>query len=530
MPLAAAGLGGAFPWDNPAGSSEEGAGWAAGWTLPSAPAPLPPPPPPSWFPKTPPSASWAALPQQITVFMPAINPPQGAGRRFGQPWCHRTSHQLLGMEGGSRAAQRVGGWLGCLKTRAPQSWREQLPVPTHSGATPVSSPPSLVHGGSVPAWPWAGAAVGLAPTGEPLCLGAGGSEGRGMSASSGPPSSSRCSRDGGVRLRSAVPIPHGCPPSPASALAGPGCPSLPGSTATCALPGGRQPDQSLQGAGVHDLAFFLGGSGWAVTTCFPSDIRQPLAGTRGSGTPWIPQPGQAVTPWPQGCHPLCAGEHTHPLCWCPHVPQPALLPPHLLRAPSLPGTLQGSPRGCRCLPASHRSRPPARAGSPPDAIPTVRQDPGSPRALPAPFGGVLPARGNPNYLRLPGGVGAGVARGGGGGSGTAAPLRAKASSPSFFYLARCRWGQRAPAVPGAGGCWQGQWGRPSPAVWVGFFPRCIIIIMTVSRVFSIFNKASSPARPAAGRVARDRGHHGGAEARRWRVCAAPPEKAARGVL
>lgn len=54
--------------------------------------------------------SWAALPRQITVFMPAINPPQGAGRGFGQPWCHRLSHQLLGMGGGSRAAaQRVWG-------------------------------------------------------------------------------------------------------------------------------------------------------------------------------------------------------------------------------------------------------------------------------------------------------------------------------------------------------------------------------------------------------------------------------------
>lgn len=140
VPLATAGLGRAFLWDSPAGETgvpaaapgaagSEGAGWAGGDAAVSS-------YPPSRVPRMPPlPQSWAALPRQITVFMPAINPLQGAGCGFGQPWCHRTSHQLLGTGGGSRAAaQRV--WGG--------SWG--APKPEHPKARASSSPCLLALG------------------------------------------------------------------------------------------------------------------------------------------------------------------------------------------------------------------------------------------------------------------------------------------------------------------------------------------------------------------------------------------------
>lgn len=80
----------------------------------------------------PPPRSWVALPRQITVFMPAINPPQGAGRGFGQPWCHHTSHQLLGTGGGSRA-EGLGGSQGAPKPEHPEARASSSPCPLAPG-------------------------------------------------------------------------------------------------------------------------------------------------------------------------------------------------------------------------------------------------------------------------------------------------------------------------------------------------------------------------------------------------------------
>lgn len=98
---------------------------------------------------------------------------------------------------------------GCPKTRAPQSQSKQLPVPTHFGATLVSSPPSWVQGdqgqcGCGQGWPWDWHQPGN------LCALSRGLRGQGATATSGPPSSSRCSGDGDVRPCSNVPVPH-CP-------------------------------------------------------------------------------------------------------------------------------------------------------------------------------------------------------------------------------------------------------------------------------------------------------------------------------
>lgn len=117
--------------------------------------------------------------------MPAINPLQGAGCGFGPPQCHRTSHQLLGTRGDSRAAaQRV--WWGI----------QGAPKPEHPKAR-VSSSLSLLTF----LLPWchhyllgcrgtrASVAVGmgLAPTWEPLCLEQGAQRGRGHQTPLGPP-------------------------------------------------------------------------------------------------------------------------------------------------------------------------------------------------------------------------------------------------------------------------------------------------------------------------------------------------------
>lgn len=137
-----------------------------------------------------------------------------------------------------------------------------------AGATPASSPPSLVHGGSVLALPWAGLAMGLALAREPLCLGAGGSEGRGASASSGPPGLSCCSGDGGIRPHSDVSVPRGRPHGSAGAPCRAPC------LQAAASRRGDSQTSPLGLLGAQDLAFLPLGSGaiaqsdWAVTACF----------------------------------------------------------------------------------------------------------------------------------------------------------------------------------------------------------------------------------------------------------------------
>lgn len=178
-----------------------------------------------------------------------------------------------------------------------------------------------------------------------------------------PPTSSRCSGDSGISLRSNVAVPHGHSHGPAGAPCRARV-SLPAWQHRCLHPafrqlplpgeggdGGTQPDQPPQGAGVQDLAFLTLGSGvisqsgWAVTACFPSDVRQPLAGSRSSGTLLhsYAQLGhhhglRAATRYAQES----ATIH-HAGTWWPRIPQPALLPTHPLCAPSLLGTPWGSP-------------------------------------------------------------------------------------------------------------------------------------------------------------------------------------------
>lgn len=339
--------------------------------------------------------SWAALPQQITVFMPAINPLQGAGCGFGQPWCHRTSHQLLGTGGGSRAAaQRV--WGG--------SWG--APKPEHPKARASSSPCPLALGWCHPcvlailfgAW---GISASFA-TGR-------GGRGAGTNQGTFVPWSRGLGRQGGfcqLQAPQLVSLWWGrwcqpaqrcpCPPRPPPwscrcPLQGQGVhPSLvPSPSAPCL----RQPGQPPWGARVQDLAFLplgnggIAQSGWAVTLCFPTGVRQILAGTRSSGARLHPSPGPAIA-MASGLPPTTrrrAQPSHHAGTRCPHIPQPVLLPTHPLCAPRLPGTPQDS----TCLPMPRHGRTPTRAGSPLNAIPTIAflQDTGSPQTLPALLGG-----------------------------------------------------------------------------------------------------------------------------------------------
>lgn len=186
--------------------------------------------------------------------MPAINPPQGAGHGFGQLWCHYTSHQLLGMGGGSRAAAQ--SLWGAVRVPQHQSTLKPEQAAPHArslwaGATPLSSPPSLVHGGLVLAVPWAGAAVGLALAGEPLCLGAGVWEGRGVSASSSPPPHLAAAGTVASACAAMSPSPTATPMVLLVPLAGPGCPCQPGSIAACTPPSGSCRFLGRGGTGGH---------------------------------------------------------------------------------------------------------------------------------------------------------------------------------------------------------------------------------------------------------------------------------------
>lgn len=118
----------------------------------------------------------------------------------------------------------------------------------------------------------AGVAVGLAPAREPLCLGAGGSEGRGLLPASGPPAHLAAAGTVASDCAAMTPSPTVVPMS----FAGPGCPSQPGSIAACTLPSGscpflrvRQPDQPPGSAGgaAFGLILPLESGGWSVTMC-----------------------------------------------------------------------------------------------------------------------------------------------------------------------------------------------------------------------------------------------------------------------
>lgn len=156
------------------------------------------------------------------MFVPAINPPQGAGCGFGPPWCHRRSHQLLGMGGDSRAAaQRVWGSARVPQNQSTPKPEQATPCPCSLWCHPGVISTLLGAGGPGPVWLWAGVAMGLVPAREPLCLEQG-AQRAGASATSGPPSSSRCNGHSAVRPCSDVPVPH----SPAGAPAGARVPPL----------------------------------------------------------------------------------------------------------------------------------------------------------------------------------------------------------------------------------------------------------------------------------------------------------------
>lgn len=184
---------------------------------------------------------------------------------------------------------------------------------------------------------------------------------------------------------------------------------------------------------------------------FPVTSVSPLAGPRSSGTRLHPPAWparhhglRAATPYAQESATVHRAGN-----WCPRIPQPALLPTHRLRAPSLPG----GPRGCP--PGAPTASPHPAAAVPRPALAPLRmqyQPSRSCRTWGAPkpsllfWGGVSPAWGTPNYLRPPGWVGARGrrgGRGGGGGSGMVASLSAETTSP--FCISAGRWqGEMSP--------------------------------------------------------------------------------------
>lgn len=192
---------------------------------------------------------------------------------------------------------------------------------------------------------------------------------------------------------------------------------------------------------------------------FPSDVRQPLGWPSEQWDPPASPCLASPSPWPQGCHPLCAGECNRPPCRelvSPHPPaSPAADTPATCPQPA-GGTSGLPPRGSHCFPTPCRGRTPTRAGSPPDAIPTIPflQDMGSPKTLPALLGRGLACMGYPQLpqaSRL--GWGQGAARGsrwrwglGDGG------ITLSRNHFSFLYLGRALAGRNVPhAVPGTGG-------------------------------------------------------------------------------
>lgn len=139
-------------------------------------------------------------------------------------------------------------------------------MPAHSGLVPPLCPhPPLAHRASMLALPWAGVAVGLAPSGNLCALeweaqGAGGClPALGHSA---------CLTVAGMVASDCSVIslsPTATPMVLPVLFAGPGCPSQPGIIAASTLPSGsccflrgRQPDQSLR---------VLGDAGFGLSPC-----------------------------------------------------------------------------------------------------------------------------------------------------------------------------------------------------------------------------------------------------------------------
>ena len=122
--------------------------------------------------------------------------------------------------GGSRAAAQKG-WGAARVPQNQSTLKPEQAAPRacllQAGATPVSSPLSSVHGGLVLAFPWAGAAVGLAPAREPLCLDAGGLEGSGGHLPAPGPPAHLAAAGTVMSDCSSVPVPHGHHHGPASA-------------------------------------------------------------------------------------------------------------------------------------------------------------------------------------------------------------------------------------------------------------------------------------------------------------------------
>lgn len=284
------------------------------------------------------------------------------------------------------------------------------------GATSMSS---LVPRASVPM------CVGV-PAGEILCLGVGGLE-RGRHCQLRAPGLAPCSGDGGIKRCSDVPVPHACSHGLAGSqppLQGQG--GLPGLAAplpapcqhaACTLPapcllGGASPSSPLEVLRLQGLAFLQLGIG-GITHCgwtFAVMSVSPQLALERWDLPVSPCPA-SPSPWPQGCHPCCAGEHNHPPRRDPLSPCP-LAAKCPAQCPSLTGGLGAPSRGSRCLP------PPAAVPRPAPAPPGCNTNhPGAaghrePQYRPLLFlGGVLPARGAPNYLRSPGRVRAGGGEG-----------------------------------------------------------------------------------------------------------------------
>lgn len=194
-----------------------------------------------------------------------------------------------------------GGQPGCPKPEHPKP-EQAAPCACllQTGATRVSLPPSSVQGGSVLVLPW-----GWHQLGNLCALEQGARRAGGCLPASGPP----------AHLAAAGTVASDCAAMSLSptvlpmSVAGPGCPSQPGSIAACTLPSGscpflrvRQPDQPPRSAGGPEFGLFLPleSGGWAVTMCcLWLDLEQwdPLA------FPCLARP----SPWPQGCHPLRTG-------------------------------------------------------------------------------------------------------------------------------------------------------------------------------------------------------------------------------
>lgn len=250
---------------------------------------------------------------------------------------------------------------------------------------------------------------------------------------------------------------------------------------------------------MQDLAFLplgsggIAQSGWAVTLCFPTGIRQILAGTWSSGARLHPPPGPAIAMalgLPPPTHRRAQPSH-HAGTPCPCIPQPVLLPTHLLCAPSLLGTPQGSP----CLPMPHHGRTPTRAGSPPNAIQTIAflQDTGSPKTLPALLRGSRLHGVPPTTSGLQAGSGLGGSEGVTVAGEARGPWHPSWPKPLLLFLSRpgARRGGLSPAQSPALAAGDGD-GGGAPPLQVGliFFFHCIIII-TMLCVFDFSIKPSA---------------------------------------